>query len=88
MLMARLAPFVLGAIAMGSVVAAVFFVRFYRETRDPLFLYFAASFGVEAANRTLLAFAPTPNEASPSLYLLRACAYSLILVGIYRKNRR
>ena len=84
---ARLAPFVLGAIAMGSAIAALFFARFYRDARDPLFLYFAAAFGFEAVNRTVLALAPAPNEASPLMYLLRAFAYSLILVGIYRKNR-
>jgi len=87
MLSVRLAPFLLGAIVMASMAVSVFFVRFYRETRDPLFLCFAATFGVEAVNRTLLAFQPVPNEASPYYYLLRAFAYSLILVAIYRKNR-
>ena len=87
MLTVRLVPFVLGAIAMASLAVALFFVRFYRETRDPLFLFFAAAFGVEAINRTVLAFQATPNEASPYLYIMRAFAYSLILIGIYRKNR-
>lgn len=87
-MMIRLAPFVLGAVAAASVMAALFFARFYRDTREPLFLYFAAAFAIESVNRTLLAFSSTPNEADPSLYLLRAFAYSLILVGIYRKNRR
>jgi hypothetical protein len=86
--MARLAPFILGAVAAASLIAALFFVRFHRDTRDPLFLYFAAAFAVESINRTLLAFAATPNEADPALYLLRAFGYSLILIGIYRKNRR
>ena len=86
MLRTQLVPFVLGAIAMASAVASMFFVRFHRETRDPLFLYFAAAFGIEAVNRTVLAFQATPNEASPHLYILRAFSYSLILVGIYRKN--
>jgi uncharacterized membrane protein HdeD (DUF308 family) len=88
MIAARLAPFALGAMAMASLVAALFFARYYRDTRDALFLYFAAAFGLEAVNRTLLAFAPAPNEADPTLYLLRAFAYSLIVVGIYQKNRR
>jgi uncharacterized membrane protein HdeD (DUF308 family) len=87
MLTVRLVPFVLGAIAMASLAVSLFFVRFYRETRDPLFLFFAAAFGVEAINRTVLAFQATPNEASPYLYIMRAFAYSLIFVGIYRKNR-
>ena len=87
MLTARLAPFVLGAIAMASGVAALFFLRFYRETRDPLFVHFSAAFAIEAVSRTLLAFQATPNEASPYLYILRAFSYSIILIGIYRKNR-
>jgi hypothetical protein len=36
-LAARLAPFVLGAMAMASAVAALFFGRFYRDSRDPYF---------------------------------------------------
>ena len=88
MLTARLAPFVLGAIAMASLTAALFFVRFYRETREPLFVFFAAAFGLEALNRTLLAFVPAPDDAAPHFYLVRAFAYSLIVVGILLKNRR
>ena len=76
----------LGAISMASLIAAMFFGRFYRDTRDPLFLYFAAAFGLESINRALLAFSPFPNEADPLFYLLRAFAYSFILAGIYRKN--
>jgi uncharacterized membrane protein HdeD (DUF308 family) len=87
MLTAPLVPFVLGCIAIASLTVSLFFLRFHRETRDPLFLYFAAAFGVEAVSRTVMAFQTTPNEASPYLYVLRAFAYSLILVGIYRKNR-
>lgn len=87
MLATRFAPFLLGGIVMASVTVALFFARFYRETRDVLFLYFAAAFAVEALNRTVLAFQDAPNEGSPSLYILRAFAYSLILVGIYQKNR-
>lgn len=86
--MTPLAPFLLGAVAMASLIAAVFFGRFYRQTRDPLFLFFAAAFGLESVNRTLFAFSSVPSEADPALYLLRAFSYSLILVGVYFKNRR
>jgi hypothetical protein len=85
-LAARLAPFVLGAMAMASAVAALFLARFYRDSRDPLFLYFAAAFALESVNRTMLAFSPTPNEAAHELYVLRVLSYSLIIVGIWRKN--
>ena len=36
--------FLSGAISMGFLVAAVFFLRFWRDTRDELFLAFALSF--------------------------------------------
>jgi hypothetical protein len=73
---------------MASLVASLFFIRFYRDTRDPLFLYLAAAFGLESVSRLLLALLPTPNEAAPEFYVMRACAYSLIIAGIVRKNRR
>jgi hypothetical protein len=85
---AQLAPFVLGAISMGSAVAALFFARYYRDTRDRIFIYFAAAFAVEAVNRAVLAFERVPVEATPVLYLLRAASYTLILIGVFQKNRR
>ena len=84
---AHLAPFLLGAMALASLVVALFFARFHRATGDRLFLYFAGAFALEAVNRTLLAFAPSANESAPEYYLLRALGYSLIVLGIYRKNR-
>ena len=84
----RLVPFMLGAISALSLVAALFFARFYRDTREPLFLYFAAAFGIEGVNQTLQAFTMAPsNEVQPTVNVLRAIAYSIILVGVYRKNR-
>jgi len=47
--------FFLGAIAALSLVAALFFLRFWHRTRDRLFLAFALSFGVEGVNRIALA---------------------------------
>jgi uncharacterized membrane protein HdeD (DUF308 family) len=84
---AWLTPFVLGAIAFGYFLAALFFLRFYRDTKDALFVYFATAFIIEGVNRTLFAASSTPNEARPALYVIRAVAYGLILLGVYRKNR-
>jgi hypothetical protein len=80
--------FLLGAIVMASFVAGLFFVRFYIESRDKLFLFFAAAFWLEAMNRTLLGFSANPKEGDPIFYIVRAIAYGLILVGILHKNRR
>ena len=87
-MMARLVPFVLGAIAATSFTIALFFLRFYRDSKDALFAWFSAAFAVLGLNRLLFAVSASPNEGEPLLYWMRAIAYSLILVGIYQKNRR
>ena len=83
----RLIPFLLGAVAMASAIISLFFARYYRTTRDPLFLCFACAFLLEAANRSFIAFEATPSEASPVFYLLRALSYAIIVAGILWKNR-
>jgi hypothetical protein len=45
-----------------SVTAALFFLKFWKDTRDFRFLAFAASFLVEVLNRTAVPFLPRPNE--------------------------
>lgn len=79
--------FILGAIALSCVVAAMFFGRYWRDTRDPLFLFFACSFLLEAVNRTLLAFLGSWTEGRPALYLVRLLAYLIIVMGVIHKNR-
>jgi uncharacterized membrane protein HdeD (DUF308 family) len=78
--------FVMGAAAALSTVAALFFLRFFRETRDALFAWFAAAFALEAIDRAIFALAVNPSEADPRLYVIRVVAYALILVGVYQKN--
>ena len=77
----------MGAIAAGSLFAGLFFFRFWRQTRDRLFLYFAGSFWLEAANRVALALVPHADEQEPLFYLVRLMAYALILAAIWQKNR-
>ena len=80
--------FLLGAIAMGSAIAALLFLRFWRQTRDRLFLYFGASFLLEAVNRTLFAWNGAHSEEATLYYLVRLLAYGLILWAIVEKNLR
>ncbi|WP_036174505.1 DUF5985 family protein [Massilia sp. 9096] len=75
-----------GAIAMASAVIAVFFLRFWRNTGDRFFLWFALSFGIEGAHRVVSALAYQDNEATPLHYLIRLLAYGLILWAILEKN--
>ncbi len=76
-----------GAIAAGSLVAGLYFFRFWWRARDNFFLYFALSFWIEAGNRVALALS-SGSELEPVFYGVRVVAYGLILVAIIQKNRR
>lgn len=78
--------FLLGVVATSSLVAGIFFLRFWRRTRDFLFLAFAIAFLVEALNRLGMLREAQPNEGSPWHYLVRLLAFLLILAAILRKN--
>ncbi len=86
--MVDLLHFLAGAIAAGFVIAGFFFLRFWKRTRDGLFLAFAAAFWLLGLGQALLALADIPVEERSWLYLLRLAAFSLILVSIWMKNRR
>jgi hypothetical protein len=76
-----------GAIAMGWLVAGLYFFRFWRHTRDRFFLFFALSFWLESAGRVALGLDGGVNEDKAVLYGLRVVAYGLILLAIWQKNR-
>jgi hypothetical protein len=80
--------FLSGALALGFGVCALFFLRFWRRTREELFLAFALAFLLLGVGQTVLDLANIPTEERGSLYLLRLFAFLLILVAIYRKNRQ
>lgn len=78
--------FLRGAEAMGFVVVAMYFVRFWRSSRDVLFLLFAIAFLLEAASHVALGIEADPLERRPVFYLPRLAAYLLIIAGIVSKN--
>src|SRR5688572_25758881 len=80
--------FLSGMVTFGFAVAGLFFLRFWKRTRDRLFLSFAIAFWLLGLTQALLAFTDIPVEERSWLYLLRLAAFSLILVSIWRKNRR
>lgn len=75
-----------GGIAMGSLIIALFFLRFWRDTGDRFFLYFALSFAIEGMHRLFASLGGVQDEASPLHYLVRLLAYLLILWAILEKN--
>jgi hypothetical protein len=75
-----------GMSAMGFVIAALFFLRFWRRTNDGLFATFAAAFILLAINQTLLGIPGIAGEDEYLLYLPRVAAFALLIVAIVLKN--
>lgn len=82
-----LVNFLSGATAFGFLVCGLFFLRFWRRTRDPLFMAFALAFALLGVGQAVLALANIPTEERGSLFLIRLSAFALILFAILRKNR-
>ena len=81
-----LAQFLMGANTLGFLIAALFFLRFWRRTRDGLFLAFSIAFFLLMANQALVALSGVPREEQSWMYLLRLAGFSLLIVAIVAKN--
>lgn len=79
--------FLSGAIMATSAMIAVFFLRVWKETTDPLFVRFAAAFALLSTERWFLLFSQS-TEASSFIYLFRLVAFALIIWAIVEKNRK
>lgn len=77
----------MGAVAMASAVATLYFIKFWRHTRDSFFLLFAAAFGIDALGRLTLGMVQISDEALPAVYLSRLVTFGLIVIAIIQKNR-
>lgn len=78
------------AIAGGILVAyatiGLFFLRFWKQTRDRLFAIFALAFWFLMIERLLLIIVPEAHEFRPYVYLVRLSAFTLILIAVIDKN--
>ena len=79
--------FLSGAVSLGFFVCALFFMRFWRRTKDGLFMAFALAFSLLGLGQAILALANIPTEERGSIYLIRLAAFALILIAVARKNR-
>ncbi len=82
-----MAVFFDGAVTMGCVVAGLLFLRFWRESRDTLFVYFAVAFWMFAISYAVLGLVPPADEKRPYVFLIRLIGFGAILWGVARKNR-
>lgn len=78
---------VTGMIVMAYLVATLFFLRFWADTRDRLFMMFAVAFGILGVQRVLLALTTQTYEDTTYLYVVRLLAFLVILAAIVDKNR-
>lgn len=80
--------FLVGVIASTSLIAGLFFLRYWRETRDSLFLAFSAAFFIEGINRCVILLLHNLSEGYFWVYIVRCFAFLIIVAGIVNKNRR
>ncbi|HXS78396.1 MAG TPA: DUF5985 family protein [Terracidiphilus sp.] len=78
--------FLLGFIAASSLVAGLFFLRFYRSTRDPLFLAFLIFFVVQGCTNAVVLELSQPNIGTPMIFFIRLASVLIVLVAILWKN--
>jgi hypothetical protein len=78
--------FAAGMLTTGYLVAGLFFLKFWRRSRDGLFAAFAAAFALMAINQAVPVLFGIPDEALGGVYLLRLAAFLLIIGAILRKN--
>jgi uncharacterized membrane protein len=76
-----------GAVIMGNVIAALFFVKFWRRTGDRLFLAFAAAFLLMGLVPLLTNLMQIPREEQSPFYLIRLAAFLIIICAIAAKSR-
>jgi hypothetical protein len=78
--------FLRGVIAFGFALAGLYFLKFWKRTRERLFALFAVAFAVLSINRTMISL--TSGEVSSYVYLIRLAAFMIILYAIWDANRR
>lgn len=75
-----------GAVAISSLIAALFFLRFWLRTRDRFFLLFSAAFAIYAGSQLMLGWVRA-SEFEPFYYIPRLATFSLIVIAVVNKNR-
>lgn len=80
--------FLYGALWMTSWTASVFFLRFWKISRDRLFGFMTAAFALLGLQWFLFGLFTWDTASRHEPYILRLGAFVLILLGIIDKNRR
>lgn len=78
--------FIGGALTLGYIVLGLFFLKFWRRTRDMLFMMFAWAFWLMGANQFAVSASSSYDLDVGWTYVLRLLAFVLIILAIVRKN--
>ena len=85
--MIRFVAFLQAVSATAAWISAAMFVRYWRQSRDPLFGYFASAFTLMGLSWAILSVVNPTADASPYVYGMRLIAFLLIIVAVVVKNR-
>jgi L-asparagine transporter-like permease len=78
--------FFTGALTMTYVLAAAYFVHFWRRSGERLFMAFGIAFGLLAVNQFAVELIGASDERGSYAYVLRVIAFLLIAAAIVDKN--
>jgi hypothetical protein len=81
-----MATLLAGGLAVACAIAGLFFLRYWKASRDTFFLYFAWAFWLQGGQWVYSGLSSPESEYLPLVYLLRLAAYGLIATAIIRKN--
>ncbi len=71
---------------MTDIGIAVFFLRYWQESKDRLFAFFSLAFMVMAISQLVIFVFREAGEFGPIAYFVRLAAFILIILGIVAKN--
>lgn len=76
-----------GAIVMSCFVAALFFLDFWRQSRDRFFALFASAFLLLGISWLVSVLSDVAIEFNRSVYFIRLLAFLVIIAAVVDKNR-
>ncbi|WP_342378454.1 DUF5985 family protein [Myxococcus stipitatus] len=76
-----------GAVAMGWLACALFFLRFWKQSNERLFGFFSLSFLMQALTSAASGLIDAQDERRNYIYMARLVGFLIILYAIWDKNR-
>ncbi len=77
-----------GGIAVAFGMIGLCFVRFWRSSRNRLFLLFAIAFFLLTVERIVFLLANPDDEFRPYIYMIRLAGFLVIIAAIIDQNRK